>query len=425
MVSADEVEGVLRRHVLDAWFPRCIDREHGGFLSDFDRRWRVSGPNERLLEFQARQTLTAADAARRYPGESRFLDATRHGFAYLRDVLWDREHGGWFHRLDRAGKPLESETKHSHGFAYAIEACAAVFLATRDDSALTLARDGFDWLEAHARDAEHGGYFGLMTRDGRVIGDASMLPWKGDSDTLDSPLGLKDINVQSDLVETLVLLHQAWPEARVRERLVELTEILTKRLMAPNGALIFFATPDWRPIPHMVRSGYQFQSAFRVLTAIGLGGEREALVRCARLMTDHALRFGGDRRRGGFNYAYPGAWPLELSGHPLSLQHKSWWPQFEALRTILAVARLAPDEPRYVDRFTAQWSYVRRFCLDEPCGGVYAAALNTTGRVRRRLGPRFAPRSVTEKGNVWKDASHDGRALMYCVDALREGAPAL
>jgi len=37
-------ETALWRHVIDAWFPRCLDLTHGGFLSDFDRAWRPCGP---------------------------------------------------------------------------------------------------------------------------------------------------------------------------------------------------------------------------------------------------------------------------------------------------------------------------------------------------------------------------------------------
>ena len=46
--------------LLDAWFPRCIDHEYGGFLCDFDYRWKASGPHRKMLEFQARQTRLAA-----------------------------------------------------------------------------------------------------------------------------------------------------------------------------------------------------------------------------------------------------------------------------------------------------------------------------------------------------------------------------
>src|SRR5262245_52859544 len=158
MLTAPMVESVLRTHVLDAWFPRSLDHTHGGFLCDFDCGWAPCGPHDKLLEFQARQTLTAADACQRYPGERQFQEATLHGLRYLRDVMWDSEYGGWFHRLDRDGQPLESATKHVHGMAYAIEACVAAYRATGDATALKLAQEGFQWMDRCSHDRDHGGY---------------------------------------------------------------------------------------------------------------------------------------------------------------------------------------------------------------------------------------------------------------------------
>jgi hypothetical protein len=39
--------------ILKACFPRTIDRECGGFLSDFDYRWRPRGQQHKMLEYQA------------------------------------------------------------------------------------------------------------------------------------------------------------------------------------------------------------------------------------------------------------------------------------------------------------------------------------------------------------------------------------
>ena len=60
---------VLAKHVVEPWFPRCIDFDNGGFLCNFDRRWRDTGTDEKLLEFQARQTTTAAELLTLFPGE--------------------------------------------------------------------------------------------------------------------------------------------------------------------------------------------------------------------------------------------------------------------------------------------------------------------------------------------------------------------
>ncbi len=419
MSRVEEFERALRQHVLEPWFPRSLDLAHGGFLSDFDRTWTSCGPHDKLLEFQARQTLTAADALARYPGDQRLRDATLHGFRYLREVMWDGDAGGWYHRLDRAGTPLLASTKHAHGTAYAIHACVAVHRATGDPAALDLAKEGFEWLDRCARDREHGGYFGFMQRDGTVIRDPSHSPWKAEADHIGTEIGLKDVNVHSDLLETLVYLYRAWPDARVGERLAEVLEILSERMLVPStGALHVFVTADWRPIPHLARAGHECQTAFRFTLAAGVAGDGAELGRRAGLMLDHALRYMHDSQRGGFFLAAPGAHPRRLQGRELVASDKAWWVQLEGLKALLALAHLMPDHEKYLRHFDGQWRYLRRQCLDHQLGGVYTSGLDVVPRWRRGLGPRFAPNAVTRKGHVWKDASHDGRALLYCVETM-------
>src|SRR2546425_5055006 len=135
---ADELETALRE-LLEAWYPRCVDQEHGGFLCDFDHRWRPSGDQLKMLEFQARTTRAAARVAA-VPGFEFYREMATHGWEYLRDVMWDRESGGWFRMLDRAGNPLEGRSKHAHGSAYAIGACAAHYALTSEPEALDLAK---------------------------------------------------------------------------------------------------------------------------------------------------------------------------------------------------------------------------------------------------------------------------------------------
>jgi mannobiose 2-epimerase len=421
MSGAGEFENALNRHVLDVWFPRSIDHQYGGFLCDFDRAWHGCGPNDKLLEFQARHTLAAAEALRAYPADQRLRNAALHGLRCLREVMWDREAGGWFHRTDRTGRPLEAHTKHAHGFAYAIQACAAVYATTREPDALTLAQEGFAWLDRYARDRENGGYFGFLKRDGTAIRRASECPWHAEHDTIGTEIGLKDLNVHSDLVETFVYLYRVWPDATVGARLAEIVDVVTDKMLVPaTGAMHFFVTPDWRPVPHLIRAGYQCHTAFRILLAVGMTGDAKHLCTTARRILDLAMHHLVDPERGGFFYAAPGTVPAVLHGHDLHVTHKAWWVQMEALKVLLAMSRVAPEEPRYRAAFERQWRYIKRNFLDPRCGGIYMAGLDQLARWRRRLGARLAPAAVTRKGDMWKDASHDCRALLYCVETLRE-----
>jgi len=302
---------------------------------DFDHAWREDGPHHKLLEFQARQTLSAAECLRLYPDDDRLKEAVHHGLRGLREVMWDPDAGGWYHLTDRSGRPLEAHTKHIHGFAYAIQACAAVYAVIGDPDALAHAQEGFAWMERHARDREHGGYFGFLTRQGEVIRTAAQSPWPGERDTINTEFGLKDLNVHSDLVETFVYLFRVWPDATVKARLEEIVDIAANRMVvAATGAMHFFVTPDWQPIPQLARAGYQCHNAFRILMASELVGDVEHLRRMARRIVDHCLRYMSDEEVGGFFYAAPGSGPEWLGGRDLRVKTKDWWVQIEALKVL-------------------------------------------------------------------------------------------
>ncbi|HUF34353.1 MAG TPA: AGE family epimerase/isomerase, partial [Gemmatimonadales bacterium] len=196
-------------------------------------------------------------------------------------------------------------------------------------------------------------------------------------------------------------------------------DIVSDKLLVPStGALHIFVTPDWRPVPHLTRAGYQCQTAYRLTLARGLAGDPAQLGRRACLLLDHVIRHSRDPR-GGFYYAAPGTGPPSLQGQVLLGSIKTWWVQAEALKALLAVSCLAPENETYLRNFDTHWQYVQRHFIDWKSGGVYQTGLDMVPRWRRGLGPRFLPRAISRKGDVWKDASHDGRALLFCIDNLR------
>ena len=419
MPPASSFEAVLRHHVIDVWFPRSLDREYGGFLCDFDYRWKPCGPNEKLLEFQARHTWFAAEASQAYPNDIRLREAVEHGFSYLRSALWDEVAGGWFSRLDRAGKPIEGHTKHIHGFAYAVLACLAVFKAVGEQVALRLARESFDWIYRYARDSQHGGYFSHVRRDGTLIRDGNvdgLIRWKG---AIDAPFGCKDISVHSGLLEALTVLYRISPDSVVAEQLAEILDIVCNRMASPLGAHHQYCLADWTPVPHLTRFGHQLHNAFRLLGAADLLGCREKARTTALALADHAVQYGWDRQRGGFYFAGPGSEPLFLQGQDLTVRKKILWVQMGALKALLALHGVAPDEERYLESFKTQWRYIKEQLVDATHGGFHTASLEALPWWQRRR-RSLAPAYFTLKGSSWKDSSHDGRALLYCMTSLKD-----
>ena len=106
-VLAADLEHALRRDVLEAWYPRAVDSTAGGFLSRFDYRWRPVGDQQKMIVSQARHVWTTARLAAFFPDESGMLRAaSAHGLRFLRERMWDAEHGGFFWLVTREGAPV-------------------------------------------------------------------------------------------------------------------------------------------------------------------------------------------------------------------------------------------------------------------------------------------------------------------------------
>src|SRR6185295_10905931 len=88
---------------------------------DFDDRWRLAGPQDKSLEHAARTTIAFALIDRAMPGQG-YERLVLHGCAFLQQAMWDSEHGGFFARVDRSGRPLWDGLKHPHAVTYAAHA---------------------------------------------------------------------------------------------------------------------------------------------------------------------------------------------------------------------------------------------------------------------------------------------------------------
>jgi mannobiose 2-epimerase len=229
---ADETETTLRRDVLDAWFPRTVDNQHGGFSSTFSRDWQPGRSQGKFSVFQARMTWISSQVAIRRPElRDRFLPIAQHGVDFLNNVLWDKKYGGFFWGLDDEGEITNFYTdgKEMYGESFGIYGAAAAYRATHDPKALALAQDAFRWIDEHAHDSKNGGYFEWLTRDGRVI------EAKGDPSRLEGvavaafPVGYKSMNTHIHLLESFSQLYEVWKDDTLRRRLEELVAMIEKR----------------------------------------------------------------------------------------------------------------------------------------------------------------------------------------------------
>ncbi|MEM7576291.1 MAG: AGE family epimerase/isomerase [Planctomycetota bacterium] len=403
-VTAAELEAALWGE-LDAWFPACIDRAHGGFTAGFDARWKPLPDQTKALVFQARMTWVAAEVALRRPEQrDRFEAYARHGLAFLEQTMWDPEHGGLFWQLSLNGEPVPptGQHKHAYGMSFVIYAAANVYRLTGDPAALDLARRTYEWLETHAADHCHGGYIEAMDITGAALPARRDETGRWAHDVIGTAYGFKSMNTHIHLLEAYTAFYRVWPDESLGTRLASLIEIVTERLYVEPGCLHLYVTADWRPVPDHDSFGHDVETTYLLLEASELLGHdaAEKVWPKAKALTDHALDYGFDRQRGGLYYA-------GSAFHEPTDTTKVWWVQAEALNAFQLLSVKHPEQPRYAKAFAQAWRFTADNLLDPQNGGWWTAT-DATGE---RTGD-------ARKGTAWKSAYHTARALLEITDRM-------
>lgn len=411
---ADEVEYGLRAEILDAWYPRAVDLEAGGFLSGFDRAWQPVGDQRKMIVTQARHVWTTAQAAM-WTGDAAYGEMALHGAAFLRDRMWDGEHGGFYWLVERDGTPVVEgggqPEKQAYGVAFAIYGLAATHEATGDEAALDLAIEAFRWLDERAHDPVHGGYFNLLAADGTPYRDG---------------LGRtppKDQNSSIHILEAFTELYRVWPDDALRQRTEEMLALVRDTITVDPGTLTLFSLSDWTPVSYRdstaevreanwyydrVSFGHDVETAYLMLEAAEtLGLDAAPTWAAGKRMLDHSLRTGWDGRNAGFmegGYIFADGDPLVVVDST-----KNWWAQAEGLNTLLLFGDHYPDDPlAYHDRFLEMWALIQGYLVDHEHGGWYRGTLDRQPELR-----------TADKGGIWKGPYHTARALMNVARHLR------
>ncbi len=411
---AQELEHVLRKDVMELWYPRVIDTVYGGYLSDFDFQWKQDGPQNKMIVSQARHVWTCSKLAELYP-EGPYAGYAAHGFNFLKETMWDQEYGGFYSLVSRDGQLANAQwegQKTAYGNAFGIYGLAAYAMATKDTVVLEFAKKAFRWLDAHSYDPEFGGYFQFISREGvpSIKGQNEIPP--------------KDQNSSIHLLEAFTELYQVWPNDTLRSRLQSMLEIVRDTITTEKGYLTLFLNEDLTPVsfrdslPEIreanynldhVSFGHDVETAYLIMEASEVLGmvHHEKTHRKGKIMVDHALDNGWDHEIGGFydrGYYFP-----DVEGMTIINHSKVWWSQVEALNTLLIMSQLYPEDPKdYHSKFELQWSYIKSYLLDPVYGGVYVEGIDIDPESKN-----------SNKGGIWKVNYHTARSLMNCMKNIR------
>lgn len=232
-----EANNHLEKELLPFWLDRCRDEKNGGFITHFDKDGNDTGEDEKSLIAQTRTVYTMASAHRAGYGRGRCAQFAKHGVDFLLNRMWDQQYGGFFWTTNRQGEVAIDE-KIIYGHSFAIYSLAEYALATGDPVGLEYAQKVFDLLQKYCVDTMYGGYFEMFDRQWNLKGPGAA---GGDRKTLD---------VHMHLMETFTTLYEASRQSVHRRKLLEVIEIIIKRMLHPDYATgIPQFTVDWKVAP--------------------------------------------------------------------------------------------------------------------------------------------------------------------------------
>jgi mannobiose 2-epimerase len=377
----------LQRGVLQFWIDHALDKEYGGLLGRLDRQGQPTPPGNKSVVLISRSLWSFSEAYRRYPDPA-YQKMAAECLKFLREKMWDKQRGGYYFMVSREGRVLD-DTKQLNPMSYVMEGLAEYALAFHDPQVAREAMDLFEVIDKNAHDNEYGGYRIAFTANWQWIKNYK------DGPNAEGSFGRKSYDWHLGLVEALATLYDVTGDSRVRARLDELLDIFVNKIVDPEiGYGRYYFHDDWSVAD---RDGDSKQSEYGLdLEASWLlveAGERvgrgqDPKIRRASLaLVDHALKSGFDKEHGGVYRTGPAAGIADN-------KDMEWWQQCEALVALLNAYRLSGDA-KYWQAFDLQAHFFMDHFVDHQYGEVYTAISHDEKIDSEKVGPWKAPYHVT------------------------------
>ncbi len=138
-------------------------RLNGAFYMTLSREGNPLPPWDKHPAMISRE-IFGFTAAYLLSGDETYLSTAREGAQYLLKHAWDEQYGGWYDVLDQSGNPKVT-TKSVPNQLYTNVGLALYYFATGDGNALRHVKESVRIQKDHAFDNRNGGYFQTLNRD--------------------------------------------------------------------------------------------------------------------------------------------------------------------------------------------------------------------------------------------------------------------
>ncbi len=321
-------------------------------------------------------------------GDESLLSEARHGYEFMKAYCMDKEMGGVYWSLAYDGRP-EDTTKHTYNQAFAIYALSSYYDASKDEGALAAAMELFHIIEERCTDEI--GYREAFDRAFREIGNDKL--------SENGVIADKTMNTLLHVFEAYTELYRVSGSVKVRERLLWILDAIAEKVYNPalHRQEVFFDR-EMHSILDLHSYGHDIETAWLLRRGTDILGERSYEEKMLPIILDLTSQ----------------VYKAAFDGHSLANEcekgavdaRRIWWVQAEAAVGFLNGYQLAPAHREYLEAALAEWEFIREHIIDKREGSEWYQEVD-------RFGTPTVGEPIVEP---WKCPYHNGR---MCLEVIR------
>jgi len=375
----------LENNILPFWI--SLKDPRGGYFPEVSGDGLTDPDAKRGVILNAR-IIWAFSAAYRFLNKREYLLAAAQAKDYFLEHFVDHKYGGVYWTVDKYGERADSKAQ-LYAQAFAIYGLSEFCRAKEDDQAMKCAVNLYKIVEKNFRDPVNGGYIEALSRDFKPLEDKSLSGHDINAD--------KTMNSHLHLLEAYANLYRVWPDEGLKERVIELLDLICDRILGNNGHLNLYFKDNWTILPGANSYGHDIETSWLALEsafAIQDFDIVEKVRTSCKKMLKAALE--GYQSDGSMIYEKLTDGTFDMS--------RQWWVQAETVvGSLWAWKYLGDDEG--ADRAMHTWDYISSHLIDHK-GGEWYWACDADGN----------PDTASVKAGIWKCPYHNTR---MCIEALK------
>lgn len=332
-------------NVLPAWIENA-QTEKGLFFAELDRQWVPEDSTTQYPGMLARHIFSLS-AAYLMDGDESHLQNASKALDFLIEHGWDEKHGGWYNAVTRSGEVVDPK-KSLFMQIYATTGLALYAIATKDPTAQSYLRKSRQFMDEHAWDEQHGGYYDSLNRDGSVRN------------------ANKDFSPQlAPLSGYLLYLYPATRDPAYLKKAEQIMDLTLTHMQDDRGYILERFDRDWTFMPEdsknsHINIGHNLEVAWLLLRLYSLTDKqkyREEGLQLTDLMLEKAFHSETGAWRGDLNRKNPEEYPPTTT----------WWAHAYGNMLQLYAYRVSGDD-RYLEAFRKGAQFWNENFIDEELG---------------------------------------------------------